>query len=253
VPPIAAPEFPSRVYNNAGSIIPAYGVMACSMSLAMLGTRSFVNVVQPSSTPALVYLINGPREIAVDGYGQAQSSEFQQALYDSSGATPGSSTPFGPTPGQWYLGTGTQGYLTFGVTDSTNHVCLCRRGPTVGQVIKGTLSANLTIGGSSVNLSGAVAVSGGPAPSGTITPTNPLGLAGLSGDLALAIFDQSLSTPGWIFLQVQHHATTVMTAHQWNESLPGFQYRTLSLAAMVNGTQSDWINEVTATKCPPTS
>lgn len=74
---------PTYVYNDSGSTIPAYGLMQMTTTLDEDG-RNYIKVKQPIDSTLLrsPLLINGATEIAIGGYGVAQSGPVFRLLHD---------------------------------------------------------------------------------------------------------------------------------------------------------------------------
>lgn len=74
---------PTSVYNDSGQTVPAYGLMQMSTTLDEDG-RNYVKIKRPIDSTLLrcPLLINGPTEIAVGGYGTAQSGPTYRLLHD---------------------------------------------------------------------------------------------------------------------------------------------------------------------------
>ena len=72
------------VRNQSAEIIPAYGLMQMSNTFDRPGNLNYVDVVKPIDYAAnqAVILINGPREIEVDGYGSAQVGPIFRLIHD---------------------------------------------------------------------------------------------------------------------------------------------------------------------------
>jgi hypothetical protein len=74
---------PTLVYNDSGSTVPAYGLMQMTTTLDEDG-RNYVKVKRPIDSTLLrcPLLVNGPNEIAIDGFGVAQSGPVFRLLHD---------------------------------------------------------------------------------------------------------------------------------------------------------------------------
>lgn len=73
---------PISVYNDSGQTVPAYGLMQVTGNLDEDG-RNYVKITRPAgAVPPGLLLINGPSEIAVTGYGTAQSGPKYKLLHD---------------------------------------------------------------------------------------------------------------------------------------------------------------------------
>lgn len=88
------------VHNNSGEIIPAFAAMRVTASVNEDG-RTFYRVAKPDATTEwrLDYLVNGPYEIEIGGYGSAQKGDHIRALGD--GATRNYGFVWSPTASQW--------------------------------------------------------------------------------------------------------------------------------------------------------
>ena len=73
---------PTIVYNDSGQTVPAYGLMQITGNLDEDG-RNYVKIKRPAdSVPPALLLVNGPSEIAVAGYGVAQTGPTYRLLHD---------------------------------------------------------------------------------------------------------------------------------------------------------------------------
>jgi len=74
---------PTYVYNDSGLAIPAYGLMQMTTTLDEDG-RNYVKVKQPIDSTLLrcPLLVNSGNEIAIGGYGVAQSGPVFRLLHD---------------------------------------------------------------------------------------------------------------------------------------------------------------------------
>jgi hypothetical protein len=80
---------PTLVYNDSGVTIPAYGLMQITSVLDEDG-RNYIKVKRPAdSVPPGLLLINGPTEIAIAGYGNAQQGPTYKLLHDGGAYTAG--------------------------------------------------------------------------------------------------------------------------------------------------------------------
>jgi len=88
------------VYNDSGEVIPAFAAMRVTASLNEDG-RTFYKVNKPDATTEwrLDYLINGPYEIEIGGYGCAQKGNHVRALGD--GSTRNYGFVWSPTASSW--------------------------------------------------------------------------------------------------------------------------------------------------------
>lgn len=97
---IEAPPGAIVFRNDSGETLPAYGVFAATgIELDSQG-RWFLNAGKPSTTFRREYFVNGPRDVADEAYGAAQTTEFVRVLYDNA-ATPTLGQGWGPKASTW--------------------------------------------------------------------------------------------------------------------------------------------------------
>jgi hypothetical protein len=73
-----------KVFNDSGFVIPPYGLMQISTTVDVPGSKNYIKVKRPIDATLMrsPMLINGPREIEVDGYGTAQDGPVFRLLHD---------------------------------------------------------------------------------------------------------------------------------------------------------------------------
>lgn len=76
--------------NDSGQVIPAYGLMQASGTVKVSNVN-YVTVERPFDYNAAqsIYLVNGPQEVKVDGYGTTQSGPYYKILSDGGTYTAG--------------------------------------------------------------------------------------------------------------------------------------------------------------------
>ncbi|AMV34323.1 hypothetical protein VN12_19515 [Pirellula sp. SH-Sr6A] len=69
--------------NDTGQVIPAYGIIQAS-GTAKVSNVNYVTVERPFDYAAAqsIYLVNGPQEVKVDGYGTTQPGPYYKILSD---------------------------------------------------------------------------------------------------------------------------------------------------------------------------
>ena len=72
------------VRNDSGFVIPPYGIMQSTNTVNVPGSNNYANVKRPIDSTLMrsPLLINGPREVAIDGYGVAQPGPVFRLLHD---------------------------------------------------------------------------------------------------------------------------------------------------------------------------
>jgi hypothetical protein len=72
------------VRNDSGYTIPPYGLMQPTGTVEVAKSFNYIKVKRPIDSTLMrsPLLINGPREIEVDGYGKAQNGPVYQLLHD---------------------------------------------------------------------------------------------------------------------------------------------------------------------------
>jgi hypothetical protein len=105
--------------NDSAETAPAYAVMRITNSSALTATSPFfLTIAKPDSTLYGLYLINGPDEVANNGFGRGhfhlQEGEWNYARYFTGGSAPSTGESWGVTDGQWYLRQHGPGFLILG-------------------------------------------------------------------------------------------------------------------------------------------
>ena len=82
---------PINVYNDSGFVVPPYGLMQSTITLDVAGSKNYIKVKRPIDSTLMrsPLLVNGPREIEVDGYGTAQNGPVYRLLHDGGTYVPG--------------------------------------------------------------------------------------------------------------------------------------------------------------------
>lgn len=75
---------PILVRNDSAFVIPPYGLMQPTGTVDVAGSSNYVKVKRPIDATLMrsPLLVNGPREVEVDGYGCAQSGPVFRLLHD---------------------------------------------------------------------------------------------------------------------------------------------------------------------------
>lgn len=107
-----------RIFNSSGEAIPPFGVMQCDEA-ELDREASIVAVVKPTASGNL-FLFNGPREIAIDGYGFGYREG--RAMFTASSVLP---DLWSPEPDEWFLTNGGAHFRLVGSLDAeTNYFLL---------------------------------------------------------------------------------------------------------------------------------
>lgn len=110
VPPREAP-YSILFRNDAGATIPAYAIIQPNGVVEVAG-RPVVKAIKPSSTPADVYFVNGPRDVESNKYGRCANLPAY-ALHNPA-ITPANNQVLGPKSGEWTLWQQKSGFTTLG-------------------------------------------------------------------------------------------------------------------------------------------
>ena len=122
---VSGGELPIKWKNANSSSCPPFGVIR----IVSFDTDSDTfSGDQPNTTLQRLYLVNGPRTVAYNGFGRAtwlispkQQPAWSTVAYDNTDGTPAIGEEWGPVPSQWTVRKYRPGLLMLGVEDSTSY------------------------------------------------------------------------------------------------------------------------------------
>lgn len=109
--------------NYSGEAIPAWAIMKITGQVVENG-QPLLKVSKPDGATLSQYITNGPKAVAIDGYGNGfWTDDICVAAWDPLGDTPADLSEFGPVADSWYLSGDGSGFIVVGVMVSLG---LCR-------------------------------------------------------------------------------------------------------------------------------
>lgn len=129
--------------NSSGSTIPAYGIFYDD-AVSVTSNRTIVTAKQATTTFQQYYYVNGPRDVANNGYGQFQTARQVLVKYDT--GSPAAGEWFGAKASQFTASKNMPGqFLCRGIKDATDKIMLAiDAGPV--QTLIGKLAGSLSQG-----------------------------------------------------------------------------------------------------------
>lgn len=165
-------QYRIAVCNASGEVIPAWACLQISAA-PVAGAEETYTVIKPNGASTAKYLLNGPQEIAVGGYGAATDTFPAVALW-AGGVAPSTGVEWGPAAGSWRLSSSGQGFLVLGgVTgseDGTVRVASIAPGAD-RRIIRGQVVSAAGSGDATFEIDHVVALASGYDPTGGVSST----------------------------------------------------------------------------------
>jgi hypothetical protein len=125
--------------NDASTAVPAYGIMRIT-GIVITEGKTFLTVDQPNASTT-AYAVNGPAEVAANGYGQCVLLGPCVFQYDT--GTPAFNDFYSAKSGQWTASKTGNLIRCLGIIDATNKFALGVIGAGSGDSIIGKLDGDL--------------------------------------------------------------------------------------------------------------